>query len=421
MDTRQSDQLYDRLKKLTPAGVSSPVRAYLPYPISAEKGEGCVMFDVDGNRYVDLCMAYGPLIHGHSFRPVNDAVREQIVKGTVFGTPSIPECQLLDEIVSRVPCADSARLTNSGTEATMHAIRLARGFTGRNGIVKIDGGFHGSHNDVLVNGLGKEKKPFSKGIPDGAVENTYTVPYNDADELCQLIESNDDIAGIIMEPIPGNMGVIEPKKGYLEEVRRITKENGVVLIFDEVITGFRVSKGGAQELTGVVPDLCTMGKIIGGGFPIGAFAGKREIMENLAPAGPVYEAGTFSGNPVSAVAGVATLKHLDDADYRALAKMTDGIIKSMRDSLSDRNIAGCVNSAPSMFQVFFGIDSVDDRTDAKKADPKIFNKLFRYMLEHGFYLPPSHMEVEFLSTAHDDKAADDFCGLFDSFLREGMC
>ena len=248
MSTDRSGELYEEIKKLTPAGVSSPVRAFDPYPIFADSGKGCMITDVDGNEYVDLCMAYGPLILGHCPTPVQTAVRKQLLKGTVYGMPSEPEKELLRRICSDVPCADMARLTNSGTEATMHAVRLARGFTGKNGIVKIDGGFHGSHNDVMVNGTWGSSRPFSAGIPDGAVENTKCIPYNDVESLTSLLEKEKDIAAVLMEPIPGNMGVVLPWKGYLDEVRRITKENDVLLIFDEVITGYRVAKGGAAQI-----------------------------------------------------------------------------------------------------------------------------------------------------------------------------
>ena len=417
MGTEKSQTLYEEICGYTPSGVSSPVRAFGPYPIFAKSGKGCMIKDVDGNEYVDFCMAYGPLILGHSSLPVQTAVRKQILKGTVYGMPSEPELELLKRICSDVPCAEMARLTNSGTEATMHAIRLARGFTGKNGIVKIDGGFHGSHNDVLVNGTGDSPRPFSAGIPAGAIANTKGIPYNDIESMSALLEKDKDIAAVLMEPIPGNMGIILPGRNYLEEVRKVTKENDVLLIFDEVITGYRVAKGGAQELYGVTPDMCTMGKIIGGGYPAGALAGKKEIMMNLAPAGTVYEAGTFSGNPVTAAAGLATINEMLPCRYRKLAKRTKKIQKAMKDSLDDRGIAGCVNQAPSMFQVFFGRRFVSDAMDARDSDGKMYDELFRFMLKEGIYLPPSKMEVNFISVAHNNNVIDRFCETFDRFLK----
>ena len=415
MGTERSSRLYSEAVKYTPSGVSSPVRAFKPYPLFAESGHGCMVRDADGNEYVDLCMAYGPLILGHASRTVASAVKAQLLKGTVYGMPSEPELELLKRICEDVPCADMVRLTNSGTEATMHAIRLARGFTGKKGIVKIDGGFHGSHNDVLVNGTGTTRT-WSEGIPEEEYANTKCVHYNDIENMTSVLEKNKDIAAVLMEPIPGNMGIITPYKGYLDEVRKVTEENGVLLIFDEVITGYRVAKGGAQELYGVIPDMCTMGKIIGGGFPAGALAGRKDIMEKLAPLGKVYEAGTFSGNPISAAAGIATINEMAPLKYRKLAKKTTYIQKAMKDALIDRNIAGCVNAAPSMFQVFFGKRTVTYAGDARESDQRMFDEMFRFMLKKGFYLPPSGMEVEFLSTAHGYDTVSGFCEAFDEFL-----
>ena len=417
MGTERSSELYSEICKYTPSGVSSPVRAFDPYPLFAESGKGCMIKDVDGNEYVDLCMAYGPLILGHSPTSVQTAVRKQMLKGTVYGMPSEPEMKLLKRICSDVPCADMARLTNSGTEATMHAVRLARGFTGKNGILKIDGGFHGSHNDVLVNGTGGASRTWSAGVPDGAIKNTRCISYNDTEALTSILEKDKDIAALLMEPIPGNMGIILPWKGYLNEVRKITKENDVLLIFDEVITGYRVSKGGAQGLYDVTPDLCTLGKIIGGGYPAGALAGRKDIMMCLAPSGNVYEAGTFSGNPITATAGLATIEEMLPCKYKKLAKKTKTIQKVLKDAMDDRNVTGCVNQTPSMFQVFFGKRTVSDAMDARDSDGKRFDDMFRFMLKKGFYLPPSKMEVEFISTAHNNAVIDSFCEAFDEYLK----
>lgn len=419
MNTSESKRLYECTEKLTPKGVSSPVRAFDPYPLFAKRGCGCTITDVDGNDYLDLCMAYGPLILGHSNRNVIRSVKKQLEKGSVYGMPSESESELLKNICSDVPCAEFARLTNSGTEATMHATRLARGFTKRNGIVKMNGGFHGSHDTLMVNKCdgSLSVKPFSKGIPQGGISNTYSVEYNDIDSISELLESNDDIAAVITEPVMGNNGVVSPKNNYLKKLRSLTEKYGCLLIFDEVITGYRLSRNSAQGLYGVKPDLCTMGKIIGGGFPAGAVAGRKDIMEMFAPAGDVYEAGTFSGNPVSATAGNETIRQLKKSRYKAMSQLTEKIVASLTDSLEDNNIVGCVQSAPSMFQIFFGKENVSNGSEAKTADMMMFNGLFRHMLKAGVYLPPSAMEVEFLSTSHDEIAMSRFVESFDDYLR----
>ena len=408
--------MYEILAGLTPGGVSSPVRGFSPYPVSMERGEGSVIMDVDGNQYFDMCMAYGPLILGHSHPEVVRAVSEQIKKGTVFGAPSVPEMELMNLIRNNVPCADMVRLTNSGTESTMHAVRLARGFTGRDKIVMMNGGFHGSHDSLLAYSEepGSPAVPSSPGVPEASVKNTCTVDYNDIWQLENALKNN-DVAAVIMEPIMGNKGVILPEKGYLQNVRKITRTHGTLLIFDEVITGFRSSEGGAQKVYNVIPDLCTMGKIIGGGFPIGALAGRREIMENLAPSGKVYLAGTFSGNPVSASAGRAAIEFMN-GKYRALSENTESLVLSLRDSLEDRGVKGSVVYEGSMFQIFFDIDEPRNADEAKKADEKKFEGLFRNMLSNGVYIPPSRFEVNFLSVAHDKRALNKFSETFDSYL-----
>lgn len=416
MDRKTSAELYSEALKYTPKGVSSPVRAFDPFPIFAKSSSGCMIIDADGMEYVDMCMAYGPLMLGHAHPSVVKAVGEQISKGTVYGMPSEPELGLLKRISSRIPCAESVRLTNSGTEATMHAVRLVRGHTGKNGIVKINGGFHGSHDALMVNGT-DDVRSWSSGIPAAAIANTHCVEFNDIGSLEKLFENNDDIAAVIMEPILGNAGVIPPKDGYLEQVRKLTAENGILLIFDEVITGLRVSKGGAQSLYNVIPDICTLGKIIGGGFPAGAVAGRKEIMDNFAPAGPVYEAGTFSGNPVTTAAGCAAIDELTSDVYRKLDEITSKTVKSLSDMILDSRVQGCVQSSVSMFQIFFGVGSVENVSDAKKVDTATYNRMFRKMLDSGVYLPPSAMEVNFLSSAHDDAAISKFTDAFESFIR----
>lgn len=415
----RSAELYRQSSEVTPGGVSSPVRKFEPNPLFISKGEGCMVTDADGRRYIDLCMAYGPLISGHAHPEVMAAARDQLLGGTVYGAPSEPELALLKRISSAIPSAQMVRLTCSGTEATMHAIRVARAFTGRNGIVKMNGGFHGAHDAVLVKaGSGSaEGTPSSAGVPQGATQYTRTVEYNDIQSMSDVLEKSDDIACVIMEPVLGNVGVVPPEKGYLEEVRRVTSENDVVLIFDEVITGFRVSEGGAQKRYGVTPDMTTMGKIIGGGFPAGAFAGKREIMELVAPQGPAYVAGTFAGNPVSASAGLAQIDLMArDGNYSGLERSSDRLVASIRDALEDGRVPGCVNSVGSMFSVYYGPDRVRNGTDAQKADRALFGRMFRYMLDHGVYLAPSALEDCFMSTAHDDEAVEKLEEAFSGFI-----
>jgi len=416
LNNYRSVQMYETLAGLTPGGVSSPGHKFAPYPISMERGDGSTIIDVDGNQYFDMCMAHGPLILGHSHPDVVKAVTQQMKKGTVFGAPSVPEMELMNLIRNNVPCADMVRLTNSGTESTMYAVRLARGFTGREKILVMNGGFHGSYDPMLVYSKepGVPAIPSSSGVLEATTNSICSVDYNDIWQLENVLKHN-DIAAVVMEPIMGNRGVILPEKGYLQNVRKLTRTYGALLIFDEVITGFRSSEGGAQKVYNVTPDLCTMGKIIGGGFPIGALAGRREIMENLAPSGNVCLAGTFSGNPISASAGKATIE-LMNGKYRMLSENTEGLVLSMRDSLEDRGIKGSIVYEGSMFQIFFDIDEPHNAEEARKADEKKFEGLFRSMLSNGVYIPSSRFEVNFLSVAHDKRALNKFSEVFDTYL-----
>ena len=396
------------------------MRAFKPYPVFIASGKGSKMTDVDGKEYIDLCMAYGPLITGHACPKVMQAAMDQMSRGTVYGCPSEPELNMIERLIKEVPSAEMVRLGCSGTEATMHAIRVARGVTGRDDIVKMNGGFHGAHDAALV-GAGSGSAggvPSSKGVLKDVAKHTFTAEYNDAQNMSDLLEKN-DIACVIMEPVMGNVGVVTPEKGYLEEVRKITKENDTVLIFDEVITGFRVSSGGAQKRFNVIPDMTTMAKIIGGGFPAGAFMGKREIMENVAPQGPVYVAGTFAGNPVSAAAGLAQIDLMCTGDnYAKVEKRTDRLVKAIRDQMADAKVPGCVNSIASMYSIFFGPEQVTNGTQAMTTDRAVADKMIRYMLAQGVYLPPSALEVSFLSLAHTDEDVDRLIDAYEGFFRE---
>lgn len=398
----KSEDLFKDAKNYLPGGVNSPVRAIKPYPFFAFKGEGARLFDVDGNSYLDYCLAYGPLVLGHSYPPVVEAVGQQLLRGSAFGVPTEAEVALAREVVKRVPCAEMVRFVNSGTEATMSAIRLARAVTGKKKIIKFEGAYHGSHDYVLVkSGSGAAGLPDSPGVPEETTRNTVLVPFNNEETITQLVEQKkDEIAAIIVEPVMGNVGCIPPKEGFLEFLREITTENDIMLIFDEVITGFRIAPGGAQEYFGVTPDLVTMGKILGGGFPMGAFAGKRELMERIAPQGDVYQAGTFNGNPISITAGIETLKNLDKDYYRESENKGLQMRQGLGDILEDASLDYQVAGLSSMFQIYFTAIKVEDYAQAKTADVDKFNTYFQTLLANEVFIPPSQFECCFISAAH---------------------
>lgn len=398
-----SQELFEESKKIIPGGVSSPVRAFKPYPFFVAKGEGSHIYDVDGNSYVDHCLAYGPLILGHADKTVVSDLTNQLTMGTAYGAPTENEIKLSREVINRIPSAEMVRFTNSGTEATMSAIRVARGFTKRDKIVKFEGAYHGAHDYCLVKGgSGAACLPDSLGIPVDTTKNTLTVPFNDEEALTELIEKEgENIACIIMEVVMGNIGCVEPKEGYLEFLRKITEENGIVLIFDEVITGFRLAIGGAQEYYGVTPDMTTLGKIVGGGLPMGAFCGKKEIMELVAPNGPVYQAGTFSGNPISVQAGLSTLKQLNKDFYTSLNKKGEFLRSNIRDIVDELSLEISPVGLGSMFQIYFNPNEVTNYAEAQESDSERFLVYFRQLLKEGVFIPPSQFECNFISSAHE--------------------
>lgn len=398
-----SQELFEESKKIIPGGVSSPVRAFKPYPFFVAKGEGSHIYDVDGNSYVDHCLAYGPLILGHADKTVVSDLTNQLTMGTAYGAPTENEIKLSREVINRIPSAEMVRFTNSGTEATMSAIRVARGFTKRDKIVKFEGAYHGAHDYCLVKGgSGAACLPDSLGIPVDTTKNTLTVPFNDEEALTELIEKEgENIACIIMEVVMGNIGCVEPKDGYLEFLRKITEENGIVLIFDEVITGFRLAIGGAQEYYGVTPDMTTLGKIVGGGLPMGAFCGKKEIMELVAPNGPVYQAGTFSGNPISVQAGLSTLKQLNKDFYTSLNKKGEFLRSNIRDIVDELSLEISPVGLGSMFQIYFNPNEVTNYAEAQESDSERFLVYFRQLLKEGVFIPPSQFECNFISSAHE--------------------
>lgn len=398
----RSEELFNEAKKYLPGGVNSPVRAYQPYPFFATEAEGSRIYDADGNSYLDYCLAYGPLVMGHANPVVMGAVLNQMSRGTAFGVPTEKEIELAREVVSRVPCAEMVRFVSTGTEATMSSIRLSRAWSGRKKIIKFEGAYHGAHDYTLVkSGSGAVGLPDSPGVPEETTKNTVLAPFNDEESLVEIFDQmGDEIAAIILEPVMGNVGCIEPKEGYLGFLRKLTQENDSALIFDEVITGFRLSRGGAQEYYGVTPDLVTMGKILGGGFPMGALAGKKELMEMIAPLGDVYQAGTFNGNPISVTAGLATMELLDETFYTDLNTKGNKIRSGIQDILDDRSLNYQVAGLVSMFQIYFTETEVWNYADAKTADTAKFSSYFHELLKEGVFIPPSQFECCFLSTAH---------------------
>ncbi len=396
--------LFDESKKYLCGGVNSPVRAMSPYPFFTERAKGAMLLDVEGNSYIDYCLCYGPMMLGHKNLEILEAVKNQLERGTAYGTPTENEVIFAKRLSQIVPNLEKVRCVSTGTEATMSAIRLARGVTERNKIVKFDGNFHGAHDAVLIkagSGVMTRATPGSKGIPEDSVKNTVSLQFNNIEALSSVIEKG-DVAAIIMEPIVANAGCILPEKGYLKEVKKIAKQNGTLLILDEVITGFRLGLGGAQEYFKVKADILTFGKIIGGGFPLGVYGGKRKIMNQVSPEGQIYNAGTFNGNPVSIAAGLKTLDILEKKEtYTKINNMTNMIMDGISDITS--NMKTVLYGAPGMFCLYFGVSEVKNYEDAKKADTDMFNRFQKDLLKKGVFLPPSQFECNFLSISHDEE------------------
>jgi len=425
MSQTQSDILFERAKKRIPGGVNSPVRAFGSVggnPRFMVRGEGAYIVDADGNRYADYVMSWGPLILGHAHPSVVEAVQRAANNGTSFGASTEAEIELAELVKERMPHCELVRLVSSGTEAVMTAARIARGFTGRDIIVKFDGCYHGHSDGFLVaagSGLATGGLPASRGVPADITRHTLSLPYNDSAAVeAAFAEQGDKIAAVIVEPIAANMGVVLPEPGFLEVLRAITEKNSALLIFDEVITGFRVARGGASELLGVIPDMVTMGKVIGGGMPIGAVGGKKEIMEILAPLGEVYQAGTLSGNPISVAAGIATLKESDRAGfYGGIRETTDKLVSKLREIFQDNNIDIQINTAPGLLTVFFSTTSVRDFSSAKALDSVKYGNFFHFMLKNGVYLPPSPYEAWFISSEHDDDTIEKTCSAVENSIK----
>ncbi|MFP3916462.1 glutamate-1-semialdehyde 2,1-aminomutase [Lysinibacillus telephonicus] len=406
----KSIQAFSESINLMPGGVNSPVRAFKSVntdPIFMESGLGAIIKDIDGNEYIDYVLSWGPLILGHSHPEVVKAIQEQAAKGSSFGAPTLLENELAKLVIDRVPSVEMVRFVSSGTEATMAALRLARGYTGRDIILKFEGSYHGHGDSLLIkagSGVATLGLPDSPGVPADIAKNTMTVAYNDLDSVKAVFEKfGEQIAAVIVEPVAGNMGVVPPKPGFLEGLRKVTEENGALLIFDEVMTGFRVDYNCAQGYFGIHPDLTCLGKVVGGGLPVGAFAGKREIMEQIAPAGPVYQAGTLSGNPLAMTAGIETLSRLTPETYEYFKKLGDQLEAGFREAATKYNIPHTVNRAGSMIGFFLTNEDVVDFATAKTSDLQLFAEYYRLMAEEGVYLPPSQFEGLFISTAHTEE------------------
>ena len=406
----RSDTLFARAVELLPGGVNSPVRAFRGVggtPRFIKSASGATMTDVEGRTYIDYVGSWGPMILGHGDPETIAALHEALANGTSFGAPNELEVQLAEEIISAVPSIEMVRMVNSGTEATMSAIRLARGATGRDKLIKFEGCYHGHGDSLLVkagSGVATLGLPDSPGVPAGLAQNTITVPFNDVAALANAFTEHSDVAAVIIEPVVGNMGCVPPHEGYLKAVRELSSKYGALLIFDEVMTGFRLARGGAQELYGITPDITTLGKIIGGGLPVGAYGGSRDLMRKIAPAGAIYQAGTLSGNPLAMTAGLVTLRRLRDRSiYEALEQATSRLCAGLSKAAAAAGITTVTNRAGSMFTTFFTNEPVTDWTSASKSNRDLYGKFFHAMLDQGVYLAPSQFEAAFVGTAHDDE------------------
>lgn len=411
MQISESKRLFAHAKNFIPGGVNSPVRAFRAVggePIFIQKADGAYLYDEDGNSYIELINSWGPMILGHNHPMIREAVIKAMENGTSFGAPTAREVEIAELIVSMVPSVEKVRMVNSGTEATMSAIRVARGYTGRDKFIKMEGHYHGHGDSFLISagsGAITMGNPDSPGVTVGTAKDTLLAPYNDLEAIERLVAANKgEIAALILEPVPGNMGLCLPNPGYLHGLRDICTREGIVLIFDEVMTGFRLAKGGAQELFGVIPDMTTLGKIIGGGMPVGAYGGKKEIMEFVSPAGPVYQAGTLSGNPIAMAAGLTMLNYLNTHPevYTRLKEIGMQLASGMASINHRLGHDFTINQLGSMYSLFFTEEAVVDFETAKKSDTTMFGKYFQGMLKRGVYLAPSQFESLFLSTALTD-------------------
>ncbi len=412
MNNTNSIREYQRAVKSIPGGVNSPVRAFksvgMP-PVLIDRAKGSKIWDIDGNGYIDFVSSWGPMILGHAREEIVEAIQKTAEKSTSFGAPTILETQMAELIVEMMPSVESVRMVNSGTEATMSALRLARGFTKRDKVIKFEGNYHGHADSFLINagsGAMTFGVPNSPGVTKSTADDTLVAPYNDLQAVADLFAARPgEIAAVIVEPVAANMGLVLPQEGFLQGLREMTQKEGVLLIFDEVITGFRLARGGAQELFGIMPDLTTMGKIIGGGLPVGAYGGRKDIMDQLAPAGPVYQAGTLSGNPLAMAAGITALTILNEYPeiYSGLEKKGQFLAAAIRKNIAETGVKAVVNQIGSLLTVFFtDADQVTSYKEAAQCDTEQFARYFKLSLENGIYLAPSQFECAFVSEAHSD-------------------
>jgi len=415
MNTEKSKSAYKKACEIIPGGVNSPVRAFKSVggnPILISSGKGSRITDIDGNSYIDYVCSWGPLILGHAYEPIIETIQETAINGTSYGAPTLLETEMAELIISMVPSIEMVRMVNSGTEATMSAVRLARGYTGKSKIVKFAGCYHGHGDSFLIkagSGAITLGLPDSPGVTASTAKDTLIADYNNLDSVEKLFaEIGNDIAAIIVEPVAANMGVVLPQKGFLEGLRKIATDNNTMLIFDEVITGFRLAKGGAQEYFGVMPDLTTMGKIIGGGLPVGAYGGKKEIMSMLAPVGPIYQAGTLSGNPLAMAAGIAMLKELNKPGFYAeLERKAAKLEKGLKENLGKTGQKAVINRVGSLMTLFFNdAETLESFDEVMTSDSEKYGRYFRMALESGIYLAPSQFEAAFVSAAHSDEDID---------------
>ncbi|WP_210134896.1 glutamate-1-semialdehyde 2,1-aminomutase [Staphylococcus sp. GDX8P80P] len=410
-------------ENLMPGGVNSPVRAFKSVDTPAifmDHAKGSRIYDIDGNEYIDYVLSWGPLILGHKNEQVIKKLHEAVDRGTSFGASTLEENKLAELVIERVPSIEKVRMVSSGTEATLAALRLARGYTGRNKIVKFEGCYHGHSDSLLIkagSGVATLGLPDSPGVPEGTAKNTITVPYNDLDAIKVAFENyGDDIAGIIVEPVAGNMGVVPPKDGFLQGLRDITNDYSALLIFDEVMTGFRVGYNCAQGYFGITPDLTCLGKVIGGGLPVGAFGGKKEIMDKIAPVGNIYQAGTLSGNPLAMTSGYETLSQLTPESYEYFQELGDMLEEGLKKVFSKHNVPITINRAGSMIGYFLNEGPVTNFEEANKSDLERFSQMYREMAKEGVFLPPSQFEGTFLSTAHSKEDIEKTIQAFDTAL-----
>ncbi len=424
MRYNESIKAFEKAEQLMPGGVNSPVRAFKSVGTPAifmSRGEGSRIYDIDGNEYIDYVLSWGPLILGHRDSKVIEAIHDVVERGTSFGASTLEENRLAELVIERVPSIEKVRMVSSGTEATLDTLRLARGYTGKNKIIKFEGNYHGHSDSLLIkagSGVATLGLPDSPGVPEGTAKNTITVPYNDLEAVKYAFEEfGDDIAAVIVEPVSGNMGVVPPINNFLQGLRDITKENDALLIFDEVMTGFRVGYNCAQGYFNVIPDLTCLGKVIGGGLPVGAFGGRKEIMDHIAPSGDIYQAGTLSGNPLAMTSGYMTLSQLTPESYDYFNELGDMLEEGLTEIFAKHQVPLTVNRAGSMIGFFLNEGPVTNFKEANQSDLELFGQLYRELAEQGIFLPPSQFEGMFLSTAHTKEDIEKTLHAFDVALE----